>query len=185
MSETHELGEKHKLLTEIINRLDIYINATNSKVAIILSYCIAYIAGLGFKLSSLSDTQIHNASWYLLLSIYLLSVVFTLLAAHYAYRAMAPQLPSGRATYELPSTIFFGDIAKHPGGRDGYVMSVLQLTEEDVVRDLAKQAYTLATIADSKFALIVKAYKCIVRFQIPLFALFLVLLLTAIKPVIK
>jgi hypothetical protein len=182
MAEIRKPDDNQKLLIEIIKRFDTYINASNAKIAVILSYCMAYIGGLGFKLVDISGKRVHDAEWCFLLTVCLLSAGVTLWAARFAYQALAPQVPSGRAAHEQPSVVFFGDVATHPGGRDGYVTSVLQLTEEEVVRDLASQAYTLAAITHSKFALIDKATKYIVYFQIPLFALILVLLLTALQP---
>jgi hypothetical protein len=181
MAEFRKPDDNQKLLIEIIKRFDTYINASNAKIAVILSYCMAYIGGLGFKLVDISDKRVHDTGWWLLLVVCLVSAVVTLWAARFAYQALAPQVPSGRGAHEPPSVVFFGDVATHPGGRDGYVASINQLTEEEVVRDLASQAHTLAAIAKSKFALIDKATQSIVRVQIPLFALILVLLLTALQ----
>ncbi len=185
MAGLRKPDDNQKLLIEIIKRFDTYINASNAKIAVILSYCMAYIGGVGFKLVDISDKRVHDTEWCFLLAVYLLSAGVTIWAARFAYLALTPQVPSGRAAHEQPSIVFFGDVAKHPGGRDGYVTSVLQLTEEEVVRDIANQAYMLAAITHSKFALIDKATKCIIYFQLPMFALILVLLLTALQSSIK
>lgn len=181
MAELRKPDDNQKLLIEIIKRFDTYINASNAKIAVILSYCMAYIGGLGFKLVDISDKRIHDTGWWLLLVVCLISVVITLWAASFAYQALAPQVPSGRAAHEQPSVIFFGDVSTHPGGRDGYVASINKLTDEIVIQDLASQAHTLSAIATSKFALIGKATKCLVRFQIPLFCVTLILLLIALE----
>lgn len=173
--------DNQKLLIEVIKRFDTYINASNAKIAVILSYCMAYIGGLGFKLVDISDRRIHDTNWWFLLAVCFVTIAVTLWAAHFAYRALAPQVTSGRAAHEPPSVVFFGDVATHPGGRDGYVESINQLTEDLVVQDLARQAHTLAAIARCKFELVDKATKCIVYVQIPLFALILVLLITALQ----
>lgn len=185
MVELRKPDDNQKLLVESIKRFDTYINASNTKIAVILSYCMAYIGGLGFKLVDISDKRIHDTGWWLVLLVCLISAVVTLWSARFAYQALAPQVPSGRGAHEPPSVVFFGDVATHPGGRDGYVKSINQLTEELIVRDLAGQAHTLAAIAKSKFALIDKATKCIVYVQIPLFVLILVLLLTALQQPVK
>lgn len=179
--EIRKPEENQKLLIEIIKRFDSYVNACNTKVAVILSYCMACIGGLGFKLVDISDKRAHDVGWWIILVICFVSCVVTLWSARFAYQALAPQVPSGRGSHEPPSVIFFGDVATHPGGRDGYVESINSLTEESVVRDLASQAHTLAQIARSKFALIEKATKCLVQIQIPMFALILVLLLTTLQ----
>lgn len=185
MTKFRKPEDNQKLLLEIIKRFDTYINASNTKIAVILSYCMAYIGGLGFKLVDISDKRVHDAGWWLLLAVCLVSAVVTLWAARYAYQALAPQLPSGRAAHEQPSVVFFGDVATHPGGRDGYAASINQLTEDGIVRDLAGQAHTLAAITRSKFALIDTATKWIVQVQIPIFGLILVLLLTTLQQTTK
>ena len=181
MGNPRGCDDHQKLLIEIIKRFDLYINSSNSKIAIILSYCMAYIGGLGFKLVDISDKRVHDLAWWGLLCVALASVVVTLCAARYAYLALNPQVPSGRAPHEAPSVVFFGDVTAHPGGRDGYAMAIGGLTDEQIVQDLASQAHTLAGIANSKFALLGKATKCIVHAQIPMFALVLVLLVTALQ----
>lgn len=52
MAEEKNHAEQQKFLFEIIKRYDLYINTTNSKIAIVLSYCMAFIGGLGFKLNT-------------------------------------------------------------------------------------------------------------------------------------
>ncbi len=172
--------DNQKLLIEIIKRFDGYINVSNNKVAIILSYCMAYIGGLGFKLVDIAEKREHDWVWWSLLCISLISVIVTLWAARFAYRAIAPQVTAGRAPHEPPSVIFFGDVADHPGGRDGYANSIVHLTDEVLVRDLSNQAYVLSLIAASKFSLINESVRFLVHFQIPCFAIVLVVLLTGL-----
>ncbi|WP_250517892.1 Pycsar system effector family protein [Caballeronia sp. INDeC2] len=181
MADLRKFDDQQKLLLEIIKRYDSYINSSNSKIAIILSYCMAYIGGLGFKLVDVSDKRAHDAWWWGLLLVSLASVGVTLWAARYAYLALHPQLPSGRASHEGPSAIFFGDVARHPGGRDGYAASLGAMTDEEVVKDLSHQAHTLAGIAAHKFSLLGQATSFIVHFQIPLFGVILAVLLTALQ----
>lgn len=178
--ETRGQEDQQKLLLEIIKRFDTYINACNAKVAVILSYCIAYIGGLGFKLADIADKREHDIAWWVLLGISLLSAIATLASAYFAYKALSPQTPSGRAPHESPSAIFFGDVATHPGGRDGYVASVENITSEEVVKDLASQAHVLATITQSKFALVKKATSLIANLQIPLFLITIALMITSL-----
>lgn len=181
MADVRSAEDNQKLLIEVVKRFDAYINASNTKIAVLLSYCMAYIGGLGFKLVDISDKRVHDAAWWILLGLCLASVMATLWAAHFGYRALAPHVASGRASHELPSLLFFGDVATHPGGRDGYVSAVNRLTEDELVRDLAAQVHILATITQSKFCMIDRATRCIVRIQMPLFGLILVLLLTALQ----
>ncbi|MFM0628406.1 Pycsar system effector family protein [Paraburkholderia xenovorans] len=181
MANPRECDDQQKLLLEIIKRFDSYINSSNSKIAIILSYCMAYIGGLGFKLVDVSDKRTHDVAWWGLLLVSLLSIVVTLWAARYAYLALHPRVPPGRAAHEVPSAIFFGDVARHPGGRDGYAASLRAMTDEEVVKDLSGQTHALAGIASRKYALLAKATNCLVWAQIPLFGVILVVLLTALQ----
>ncbi len=98
-TRTHE--EQQKLLLEIIKRFDGYINATNSKIAVVLSCCTAYIGGLGFKPVDLSDKREHDWAWWGLLAVSLLSVLSTLVAGQYAYpaaRSSCKRQPPARHT---------------------------------------------------------------------------------------
>ncbi|AJX70016.1 hypothetical protein BG19_2195 [Burkholderia pseudomallei MSHR840] len=181
MADRRSADEQQKLLLEIIKRFDGYINATNSKIAVVLSYCMAYIGGLGFKLVDLSDKREHDCAWWLLLFVSLLSVLATLVAAHFAYRALKPQTPPGRALHEKPSVVFFGDVASHAGGRDGYGAYLALLTAEEVVADLSSQAHVLATIAALKFRFVNSGITWLVRVQLPSFGIVLVMLITALS----
>jgi len=181
MTDKRSSDEQQKLLLEIIKRFDGYINATNSKIAVVLSYCMAYIGGLGFKLVDLSDKRDHDWAWWSLLCVSLLSVLATLVAAQYAYRALKPQTPTGRALHEEPSVVFFGDVASHAGGRDGYSAYLASRTAEHIVADLSSQAHVLATIAASKFRLLGSGITWLVRVQLPSFGVVLVMLITALS----
>ncbi|MFM0048355.1 hypothetical protein [Caballeronia grimmiae] len=57
MGTQRDHEDQQKLLLEIIKRYDSYTNSSNSKIAIILSYCMAYIGGVGFKLVDASETR--------------------------------------------------------------------------------------------------------------------------------
>ncbi|ASD83717.1 Pycsar system effector family protein [Burkholderia gladioli] len=152
-TRTHE--EQQKLLLEIIKRFDGYINATNSKIAVVLSCCTAYIGGLGFKPVDLSDKREHDWAWWGLLAVSLLSVLSTLVAGQYAYpaaRSSCKRQPPARHTRN--PLLFFCDVASHAGGRDGYTTYLVSMTAEDVNTDLSAQAQVLATIAASKFRLL-------------------------------
>src|SRR4051812_5859834 len=118
---------QQKLLIEIIKRYDSYISATNSKVAVILSYCMAYIGGIAFKIIDLSGKPHHDWIWWVALALAAASAAVTLYAAYRAYEALNPQTPPGRAQHENPSIVFFGDVATLAGGRDGYVKRINEI----------------------------------------------------------
>lgn len=176
MTEEKNPADQQKLLFEIIKRYDLYINTTNSKIAIVLSYCMAFIGGLGFKLVDLVDKRVHDCWWIALLLASVVAVGITLCAAHLAYKALMPQTPSGMAVHETPSVIFFGDVANHPGGRDGYYQTVTNLSIDSINKDLAYQAFTLSKIADGKFKILNRSIRLIAFYQLIAFATVLCLL---------
>jgi len=160
-------GEKDKLILETIKRFDIYINASNTKIAIILSYCIAYLAGLMLRLNGLHLQNTPHWLVGILLGSASLSSVITAWTVKYACSALAPKTPSGRAQHEHPSIFFFCDVADHIGGRDGYIKRVLDITPAELTQDLASQAHILANITKNKYKDISSAVNCLVYFQVP------------------
>ncbi|WP_155741250.1 Pycsar system effector family protein [Burkholderia pseudomultivorans] len=176
MADEKNHSDQQKLLFEIIKRYDLYINTTNTKTAIILSYCMAFIGGLGFKLVDLVEKREHDILWTALLVVSSASLLITLASAHFAYKALMPQTPSGVAAHESPSVIFFGDVASHAGGRDGYYQKLTNLSIEEVNKDLAYQAFILAKIASTKFQSLNKSIRILAFYQIVAFAAVLCLL---------
>lgn len=166
-------GSKHaenqqKLLIEIIKRYDSYIGATNAKIAVILSYTMAYIGGVAFKIIDLSTKQKHDEYWWLALIIAGVSVAATLYGAYRAYEALNPQTPAGRGSHEKPSIVFFGDVASLAGGRDGYVNRICEISDAEIVEDLARQAHVLACILSKKMRTLNGSIYVLARIQLPL-----------------
>lgn len=172
---TNSLGDaskraesQQKLLLEIIKRYDGYIGATNAKIAVILSYCMAYVGGVTFKIIDLSAKRSQDLSWLLAFVIAGVSVAATLYAAYRAYEALNPQTPPGRAPHEKPSIVFFGDVANLVGGRDGYVNRIKEITDAEIVEDLARQAHVLASIVSTKMATLNRSIRVLAKVQLPL-----------------
>lgn len=181
--ERKESGEKFdardKLILETIKRFDGYITATNSKVAMIISYCIAYLAGLMLRLNVFDATGLPLWAAVAVFSVAALSASITAWTTKYAFSALAPRTPSGRADHEAPSIFFFGDVASYAGGRDGYVKRVRDITQSELEVDLANQAHVLAGIAKAKYDDIGMAVKWLVRGQVPSLVLTVFLLIIA------
>ncbi|WP_143220615.1 MULTISPECIES: Pycsar system effector family protein [unclassified Achromobacter] len=159
---------QQKLLFEIIKRYDGYIAAANAKVAVILSYSMAYIGGVVFKVIDLSAKRTHDDIWWAALILAALSIASTFYAASLAYAALNPQTPPGRAQHEQPSIVFFGDVASLEGGRDGYVSRINTISEAEIVDDLACQAFVLASIVSKKMMSLKKSIATLVKAQLPL-----------------
>lgn len=168
-SNKKQVENKQKILLEIIKRYDAYISAANTKIAVILSYAMAYIGGVTFKIIDINKNN-QVISDYIYLGIWLLaaaSVLATLFSAYKAYLALNPQTPSGRGDNEEASIIFFGDVAKMAGGRDAYVNRIVKIEDEEILKDLARQAYVLAGIVESKMLMLKNSIDALVTFQIP------------------
>lgn len=159
---------QQRLLFEVIKRYDGYIAAANAKVAVVLSYSMAYIGGIVFKIIDLSAKRTHNVIWCSALILAALSIAATFYAAWRAYAALNPQTPPGRAQHEQPSIVFFGDVANLEGGRDGYVNRIKTISDAEIVNDLARQAFVLATIVCSKMGALKRSISVLVKVQLPL-----------------
>lgn len=162
--------DKIKTLIEVIKRYDLYINSCNAKIAIILSYCMAYIGGVGFKAVDIFSkfNSDHLFVFIILFSVLVTSILVTLVAASKAYDALSPNINNGRATHEQPSLIFFGDVSEYIGGRDGYAKRWEDLSNKEMIIDLSHQAYVLAKIASLKFSYLSESIKLIVNRQLPM-----------------
>lgn len=159
---------QQKLLFETIKRYDSYIGTTNTKVAVILSYCMAYIGGLSYKVIDLSAEGSASCLWWVALILVGASVLASLFAAYRAYEALNPNVASGRDPHEPPSIFFFDDVANMTGGRDGYVTRVSEITDSEVVQDLARQAHVLAKILSTKMKTLNRSIRILVQTQLPL-----------------
>ena len=180
MDASKRSDNQQKLLLEIIKRYDVYIGATNAKIAVILSYSMAYVGGIAFKVIDLSVKRSHEYIWWLAIILAGASVAATLYAAYHAYEALNPQTPSGRSQNENPSVVFFGDVANLVGGRDGYVNRIKEITDAEIVEDLARQGHVLAGIVSKKMEMLNQSIRVLAKVQVPLSLLtIIVLFLTA------
>ena len=168
VDRSKELENRQKFLIEIIKRYDSYISSANAKIAVVLSYSMAYMGGVAFKIIDLSAKRTQDCIWWIAIGVAGASVIATLYAVFRAYEALNPQTPSGRAQHEDPSIIFFGDVSSLTGGRDGYVMRINEICDEEIVEDLARQAHVLACIVTKKMSTLNKAIQALAMWQLPL-----------------
>lgn len=159
---------QQKFLWEVIKRYDAYINASNTKIAVILSYCMAYLGAIAFKVFDLLAQRCETWLWWTALILAFASVGATMYAIIRAYGALNPQTPPGRELHEEPSIVFFGDVANLVGGRDGYVTRIRDITEAEIVEDLARQAHVLAGIVNTKMKALNESVRSLAKCQLPL-----------------
>lgn len=143
--------KKIKNQFEILKRIDTYIGTTNTKCTIIMSYCAAATAFIFTLLAKLSPA---GASVQLMVAIGVFSVLSLALALWCMVLATLTIFPM---TFSKPgspkgtSLIFYGDITSISSG-EIYSQQVQQANDEDFLKDLNGQVYTLASIASNKFS---------------------------------
>lgn len=178
----NEIKTKH--LIEIIKRYDTYVNSCNAKAAIILSYCMACIAGISFKTIDIFSKYCHEKSLiYIILAItFVVTIFFTLKSSKIAYEAIYPKLNNGNSSHEKKSMIFFRDVATINGGREAYIKFWEDLNSKDLLNDYSKQVFIMAKITNEKFSTLSECISIIKNKQIPsiFFSLFILALSSAL-----
>ncbi|HCF2415316.1 Pycsar system effector family protein [Pseudomonas paraeruginosa] len=140
-----------KNLFEIIKRIDGYIVSTNSKAAIVMSYCAAVIGWftLGFE-------RIYSnfVSPYLYWPALVFGGLLVLVSSYCLYLAVSVILPRTNSTAvdeDDDSLIFYGDISSCKKGAEGYATCISELKIEGFIRDQCRQIHAVAGIASAKF----------------------------------
>src|SRR5699024_9156730 len=85
--------------------------------------------------------------------------------AWYLLATVFPNLSEGSSRKSL---IFFGDVAFHPNGVNGYVQDIFAASPESTLRDISEQVYLVAHIVQSKFENLKKAITVIKLLVFPL-----------------
>lgn len=140
-----------KNLFEIIKRIDGYIVSTNSKAAIVMSYCAAVIGWftLGFE-KIYSDFVSPCLYW----SALVLGVLLVSVSSYCLYLAVSVILPRTNSTAvddADDSLMFYGDIGSCKKGAEGYAARISKLKVEDFFLDQCRQIHTVSCIASAKF----------------------------------
>ncbi|MCR4510575.1 DUF5706 domain-containing protein [Pseudomonas sp. 32.2.56] len=174
--DNKSLELKTKNQFEVLKRIDTYIGTTNTKCTIIMSYCAAAIA-LTFTL--LDKLDIKEASVAFTVSIGLASTISLISAAAcmiLACLVIFPVTYSKKNAYHGTSLLFFGDIAKHANGEEGFKQRFLKTSDIKYLEDLTTQVHSLSTIASTKFQKI-QLITIILIFHFLIISLFLALCL--------
>ena len=148
--------ERIKNLFEIMKRLDSYLNATNQKVAVVITYCAAVLGWMSLntsKISSLATVGWIHVLVYCLLFLIVISSCYCLARAAYI---LFPNTSSSIERVVDDSLIFYGDISAAKGGSRGYHDRVSSVSSDDLIKDLSQQVFTVSKILSGKMAAIQK-----------------------------
>lgn len=154
-------SDKIKFLWDVIKRYDSYIGAANSKVALLLSFCTAMLIGLIFKTKDIVEKINIDLLKY---SIFILSFIILIASIKSIYHLLKTVFPDTSSYTAGKSLIFFGDVAGTENQATGYHQNILNLTEDETIKDLSFQTYELAIITSNKFKEIKKAVNTIKYF---------------------
>lgn len=169
--------QQTKNLLEIAKRIDSYVNATNAKIGIVLSYSAAYLAGIALKSQDILKPGLPLTLRAILAGCAVISTFAALMATIRILQALEPRLDTGNDASEQRSLIFFDDIANRSGGRDSYVAAYRNSSDDLFATDLAQQVHTVAKIASTKFRSISNAIWWLKNVNAPFFLLLVLTLI--------
>ena len=139
------IEQKTKNLLEVLKRLDVYIGTTNTKCAVVMSYCAAVI-GLTTLLISRAGTDISHPEF--LVFIGLLSTMVFASSVACMWMAISVIFP---VTFSRNSVIFFGDISATGNTPSKYCEKIRDISDAAFLDDLSDQVFTLSKIVSEKF----------------------------------
>lgn len=153
--------DKIKFLWDVIKRYDHYINSTNTKASLILSFCAAILIGLILKTKDIL-VQFESGLLTCIAPILLIvTLIFNIKAIYHSLKTVFPKTSSYTAGL---SVIFYNDVANIEKKANGYYEKITNLTEEQVIKDLSFQAYELSIITTDKFEELKKSVTAIKLF---------------------
>lgn len=168
MNTLEEQKEKISFQLDVIRRYDHYIGTTNFKVGLLLSFLVAILAAIILRAVGVSGglTVVVGTAT-------LVCTLTVLLASIFLIRAVSPNVES--ASYR--SYIFFGDVANWDGGEKEYYSKFAAESQENLLKDVCFQTFSVAKITQEKFRLIKMATQIIIFAVIPSFAVNVLILI--------
>jgi hypothetical protein len=155
---------------DIIKRHDHHINATNTKAALVLTFCVASSSALAYNCPKVWG--ICGASLFKLIAVLVFGLTFVLLivSAKFAFKAIFPNVTPGNK-----SLISFVHIAEKASEPDTYHEEFSALSNEDILCDLCHQSVVLSSIANDKFKLLIYSVRWVKYALISMVMVFLLL----------
>lgn len=161
---SENLAQKIHYQFETLRRYDDNISSSNVKAGLLLSFLGAMIFGLLMRFMALFNST-ADLFYLLTITFITLTILATVVAAWYLLATVFPNLSDGSSRKSL---IFFGDVATHPQGADGYIHDVFAASPETTLRDISEQVYLVAHIVNNKFENLKKAIAVIKFLVFPL-----------------
>ncbi len=169
--------ERGDFLWKVVQRYDAYINATNPKASIVLTFNTFVFAAVVLKWNDIAQ-GFGPAQWSMAIvtGLLFISAASSLVSLWFGLVAVVPILNSPKDPKAYHSLVFFVHVAEFTSPSD-YAKATCAVTDANLVEDLAMQAHTLAKIAMHKFSLLQWATRLIVFVQLPSFLMMLGMLL--------
>ena len=169
--------ERGDFLWKVVQRYDTYINATNPKTSIVLTFNTFVFAAVVLKWSDISQGfGPDRVPVAIATGLLIIIAVSSLVSLWFGLNTVVPVLNSPKEPKVYHSLVFFGHVAEFTTPSE-YSKATCAATEINLVEDLAMQAHTLAKIAMHKFSLLQWATRLIVFVQLPSFLMMLGMLL--------
>jgi len=150
----NEFDKKLKIecLYKNINRLDFYINTTNSKTAFILAFNSFIFGSILLKYSIILEKNFGTCELLKFpASIFLFFVMCSsLVSMYYAFMVVNPFLKSIPISSDYHSVIFFGDVSKFKDENE-FLKKMENIDTDKLIEDLEKQFYILSKGLSIKF----------------------------------
>lgn len=166
MEDDMDDKQKIDILIKAAQRIDFWINTTNTKAAVIVPVNALYLSAFFSKwddIIKLFDGHDNfKVTVGLLLAISVICSVFSLLLVFHVTSPFLHSLFDRKeaSSSDYKSDFFFGDISKQSTA-DGYHQRVTSWCGNGVVKDLSYQVHTLSNAAESKFRHITRSIRLI------------------------
>jgi hypothetical protein len=172
-------AERTDFQWKVVQRFDVYIGATNTKAAMLLTFNTFVFGAIVLKWNEVAQYfGPFKASVLIANALLFVAAGAALAAIWFALQAVVPVLKSAKEPNRYHSMVFFGHVAEH-SQPDLYLELVRSATPGAVADDLAKQAHALAQITCGKFRWLTWATRMVVFVQLPAFLGMAVTLLVA------
>ncbi|WP_321529846.1 Pycsar system effector family protein [uncultured Desulfuromonas sp.] len=166
---------KSIFLFDVLKRYDHYIGTTNFKVGLMMSFLLTVVLGLTLRVVVLgSKSDINIIMFSILILFVFLTITLSLVAV---YKLLCVVFPNTKNPSFYESMIFFGDVSTTHGGAAGYHEKIKTSSEEEILKDLSFQTFTVAGIVSDKFKTLQVAVNIIRFCVVPLLFISIIFIL--------
>ena len=162
--------QKEEFLWNVIKRYDGYYSVTNTKASIILAFNTIVFSGLVFKWDNIITFYNNKLVIFVMNFIIFIVAFLSLVSLFFMLKIVLPYLKSKKRIGQYQSQIFFGHVSEYSSDED-YLKVVNNLKEDELIKALAFQVYSLARGLYEKFEFCKIAFRIICFGQLPLIAI--------------